>query len=179
MIRVDGAGATHELLGWIVGQRMSSSVGFALPESILAELAKIPKKMWQPAYDRDGEPRDGAWVLEVTGLLHLPCWPEGMRVIVRKERPHPGAQLRITDADGHRLTTFATNTTPGCVWSPEPAPAEPQFFTNHRARCTRDLPGSAGAPDVRDEPARGQRQRARPAHHAACPVGHRPAYRSA
>ena len=36
-----------------------------------------------------------------------------MRVIVRKERPHPGAQLRITDADGHRLTAFATNTTPG------------------------------------------------------------------
>jgi hypothetical protein len=32
---------------------------------------------------------------------------------VRKERPHPGAQLRITDADGHRLTAFATNTAPG------------------------------------------------------------------
>ena len=25
-----------------------------------------------------------------------------MRVIARKERPHPGAQLRLTDADGHR-----------------------------------------------------------------------------
>src|SRR5687768_4388485 len=36
-----------------------------------------------------------------------------MRVILRKERPHPGAQLRITDADGHRLTAFATNTAPG------------------------------------------------------------------
>ena len=40
-------------------------------------------------------------------------WPPGMRVIVRKERPHPGAQLRLTDADGHRFTAFATNTTPG------------------------------------------------------------------
>ena len=36
-----------------------------------------------------------------------------MRVIVRKERPHPGAQLRITDLDGHRITAFATNTTRG------------------------------------------------------------------
>src|SRR5215213_10825313 len=36
-----------------------------------------------------------------------------MRVIVRRERPHPGAQLRLTDRDGHRLTAFATNTTPG------------------------------------------------------------------
>ena len=36
-----------------------------------------------------------------------------MRVIVRKERPHPGAQLRLTDPDGHRYTAFATNTRPG------------------------------------------------------------------
>ena len=36
-----------------------------------------------------------------------------MRVIVRKERPHPGAQLRITDVDGHRVTAFATNTNRG------------------------------------------------------------------
>lgn len=34
-----------------------------------------------------------------------------MRLVVRKERPHPGAQLRFTDADGLRLTAFATNTT--------------------------------------------------------------------
>jgi hypothetical protein len=33
-----------------------------------------------------------------------------MRVIVRKERPHPGAQLRFTDIDGHRFTCFATST---------------------------------------------------------------------
>jgi hypothetical protein len=37
-------------------------------------------------------------------------WPPGMRVIAGKERPHPGAQLRITDVDGHRITAFATNT---------------------------------------------------------------------
>jgi hypothetical protein len=36
-----------------------------------------------------------------------------MRVIVRKERPHPGAQLRITDVDGNRVTAFATNTATG------------------------------------------------------------------
>ncbi|SDY92633.1 Transposase DDE domain [Modestobacter sp. DSM 44400] len=45
--------------------------------------------------------------------LNLTGWPAGMRVIARKERPHPGAQLRITDADGMRVTAFATNTTRG------------------------------------------------------------------
>jgi DDE family transposase len=113
LIRIDSAGCTHQLLDWIVGQRLSYSVGFTLPETIVDELAKIPEREWQPAYDADGEPRPGAWVLEVTGLLDLRRWPKGMRVIVRRERPHPGAQLRLTDADGHRLTAFATNTGPG------------------------------------------------------------------
>ena len=47
---------------------------------------------------------------------HRPAGPvrmaEGMRVIVRKERPHPGAQLRFTDIDGHRFTCFATDARP-------------------------------------------------------------------
>jgi Transposase DDE domain group 1 len=49
-------------------------------------------------------------VAELTGLFDLSGWPEGMRLIVRKERPHPGAQLRVTDVDGHRITAFVTNT---------------------------------------------------------------------
>jgi hypothetical protein len=113
LIRIDSAGCTHELLDWIVGQRLSYSVGFTLPDTIVDELALVPEHAWQPAYDADGEPRPGAWVLEVTELLDLHRWPQGIRVIVRKERPHPGAQLRLTDADGHRLTAFATNTPPG------------------------------------------------------------------
>lgn len=54
--------------------------------------------------------RDGAWVAEIDGDV-LQGWPKGMRLIVRKERLHPGAQLRFTDADGLRLTAFATNST--------------------------------------------------------------------
>jgi hypothetical protein len=57
--------------------------------------------------------RQGAWVPEITGMLELSSWPKGMRVIVRKERPHPGAQLRFTDIDGHRFTCFATSTKGG------------------------------------------------------------------
>ena len=50
---------------------------------------------------------------ELTGVFDLSGWPPGMRLILRKERPHPGAQLRITDLDGHRITAFVTNTTRG------------------------------------------------------------------
>ncbi len=116
LIRIDGAGGTHELLAWLTRRRLSYSVGFSLPGDlawIQAKLATIPDDLWEPAYDADGQPRDGAFVAEVTDLFDLSGWPPGMRLIVRKERPHPGAQLRITDVDGMRITAFVTNTAKG------------------------------------------------------------------
>jgi hypothetical protein len=78
-------------------------------EMIHQHVLKIPEPAWTPAIETSGEVRDGAWVAELTGDI-LDGWPPGMRLIVRRERPHPGAQLRFTDADGMRLTCFATNT---------------------------------------------------------------------
>lgn len=113
LIRTDGAGASHDFLNWLHRRRLSYSIGFGLPADTPELLAKIPAEVWAPAHDANDEVRDGAWVAELTGLLDLSGWPPGMRVIARKERPHPGAQLRITDADGLRVTAFATNTTRG------------------------------------------------------------------
>lgn len=113
LIRADSAGCTHAFLDWVVSQRLSYSVGFTLPDDFEQVLTRIPKRAWTPAYDADGKVRDGTWVAEVTGLLNpttMAAWPNGMRVIARKERPHPGAQLRITDIDGMQVTAFATNT---------------------------------------------------------------------
>jgi Transposase DDE domain group 1 len=72
--------------------------------------------------------RPGAWVAELTGMLDVASWPTGMRVIVRKERPHPGAQLRFTDIDGHRFTCFATSTKGGQL-------ADLELRRRRRARC--------------------------------------------
>jgi hypothetical protein len=116
LIRIDGAGGTHGLIDWLTRRRLAYSVGFSLPgdlDSIQATLAAVPAAAWTPAYDADGRVRPGAWVAEVTGLFDLTSWPPGMRLIVRKERPHPGAQLRITDHDGHRITAFVTNAARG------------------------------------------------------------------
>ena len=75
----------------------------------------VPEWVWMPALNSDGEAREGADLADFTGLLDLDGWPAGMRVIVRRERPHPGAQLRFDDVDGYRLTAFATNTTLGTL----------------------------------------------------------------
>ena len=128
LVRIDGAGSTHKLLEWIVAQRMSYSVGFGLPANTPELLALLPEQAWQVAYDSDGKVRDGAWVAELTGLMDLTGWPKGMRVIVRKERPHPGAQLRFTDVDGLRVTAFATNTARGQL-------ADLELRHRRRARC--------------------------------------------
>ena len=129
LVRADGAGGTQEFLSWLTAQRVQYSVGFSLPDTFVTELAMLDKaKLWQPAYDGDGQIRDGAFVAEATGLLKLGSWPDGMRVIVRKERPHPGAQLRITDHDGNRVTAFATNTTRGQL-------ADLELRHRRRARC--------------------------------------------
>jgi hypothetical protein len=74
---------------------------------------ELPKEAWQVAYDADGQVRHGAWVAEPTGMLDLTGRPKGVHLIAGKERPHPGAQLRFTDVDGHRFTCFVTGTRPG------------------------------------------------------------------
>ena len=134
LIRIDGAGATHDVVDYLVAQRMSYSLGFSLPDNTPALLKLIPDSAWTPAYDSNGSVRDGAWVAELTDLLDLGKnkWAAGMRVIVRKERPHPGAQLRITDIDGHRITAFATNSAAG-----GPGTQLPELELRHRrrARC--------------------------------------------
>lgn len=113
LVRTDSAGGTHDYIAWLTTQRVSYSVGFTLPHETPDLYRLIPDECWEPALDADGEPRDGADVAEFTGVLHLESWPKDMRVIVRRERPHPGAQLRFDDVDGYRLTTFATNTRRG------------------------------------------------------------------
>jgi hypothetical protein len=114
LVRTDAAGATHAFTARITELGMQFSVGAYLHHfDIHAILARIPKKAWTPAYNADGRPRDGAWVAEVSGLADLTSWPADTRLVLRKERPHPGAQLRITDVDGHRITGFLTNTPGG------------------------------------------------------------------
>jgi hypothetical protein len=130
LVRTDSAGGTHGFLDWLTARsrRLHYSVGMTITEDMQAAIGKVPAGAWTPAYDGDGQVRDGAWVADVTGLLDLSSWPAGMRVIVRKERPHPGAQLRFTDIDGHRFTAFATDARRGQL-------ADLELRHRRRARC--------------------------------------------
>ena len=130
LIRTDSGGGTHDFLAWLTspGRRLDYSVGMTITEDMQQAILALPDRIWEPAYDAAGQVRPGAWVAELTGLLDLTGWPTGMRVIVRKERPHPGAQLRFTDLGGHRFTCFATDTRRGQL-------ADLELRHRRRARC--------------------------------------------
>jgi len=145
LVRTDSAGGTHEFVGWLAqrGRWLSYSVGMTVTDAVHQAVLQVPASVWTPAVEPGGAIRDGAWVAELDGDL-LKGWPAGMRLIVRKERPHPGAQLRFTDADGMRLTCFATNT---------PGQAIAALELRHRQRArAEDRIRSARATGLRNLP---------------------------
>ena len=109
LLRADSAGATHELLDWAREGGIRFAVGFDLTEPVREVILRLPERAWRPALRQDGEPRDGAQVAEISEGLDLSGWPLGSRVIVRRERPHPGAQMSFTDHDGHRFLATLTD----------------------------------------------------------------------
>ncbi len=122
LVRADSAGATHQLLDWlgaqgqIRGRSVEYSIGFPVHKGVAVHDAIhiVPESAWQAALDAGGEPRDQASVVELTGLVDLTRWPVGMRLIVRRETPHPGAGLTLFEqADGWRYQAFVTNTRTG------------------------------------------------------------------
>lgn len=109
LVRTDSAGATHELLGFCREHRLRFSVGYELTDPVRAAILKIPDTAWVCALATDGSERENGQIAEITDLLDLAGWPTGSRVIVRRERAHPGAQLTFTDHDGHRFQAVLTD----------------------------------------------------------------------
>ena len=119
------------------GHQLIYSVGWELGERERAAIRLVPEQAWQIAIGPDGEVRERraddpcpdrrcahrrcwveeAHVAELTGLLRqgpagdqLAGWPATMRVFARRERPHPGAQLTLFEAeDGWRYSLWVTN----------------------------------------------------------------------
>jgi hypothetical protein len=116
LVRCDSAGATHDFAAACRDQGVGFSFGHPVDARVQDAVDTLNLGQgWYPAIDTDGAIRDGAWVAEATTLVDLSPWPAGTRLILRKERPHPGAQLRFTDADGMRVTAFITDTGPGVI----------------------------------------------------------------
>jgi hypothetical protein len=109
LVRADRAGATHELADYCRDAGMRFSFGYDLTDTVRSAILATPAGTWVPALDQDGTERQNGQVVEITNSLALGSWPAGCRVIVRRERPHPGAQLNFTDDDGYRFQAILTD----------------------------------------------------------------------
>ena len=145
LVRADTGACSKVFLHHITDAGLEYSIGFQAQDTVKAAIEAIPEQAWRAAVDGDGEPRDGAQVAELTAWMPAPTrahrpgpqdWPDRMRVIARRERPHPGAQLRLTDHKGWRITCFATNTR-GRGWTL----AALEVRHRQRARCEDRIRG--------------------------------------
>ena len=109
LIRADSAGATHGLIDYCREADLRFSVGYELTEPVRQAILALPHSAWLTALDADGSQRDNGEVAEITQALDLSTWGQGARVLVRRERPHPGAQLSFTDHDGYRFQAILTD----------------------------------------------------------------------
>lgn len=121
LVRADTAGSSSQFLAHIralraQGMDIRFSVGLAITEPIRAVLARIidEPNLWIPALDQDADLRDHAEICEITDLVDTTAHPTDTRVIVRRERPHPGAQLSLfDDIVGWRHQLLITDTPHG------------------------------------------------------------------
>jgi Transposase DDE domain group 1 len=109
LVRADRAGATHELADYCREGRMRFSFGYDLTDGVRAAILDILEDAWLPALDQNDSVPENGEVAEITERVDLSSWPEGSRLIVRRERPHPGAQLSFTDHDGYRFQAILTD----------------------------------------------------------------------
>ena len=109
VVRTDSAGATHEFCDELRAARVWFLMGLELRPAVRDAILALPEAAWRHAVGQDGENRVRAQVAELTDYLDLTGWPAGSRVLVRRERPHPGAQLSFTDHDGRRFLATLTD----------------------------------------------------------------------
>ena len=126
LVRTDSAGATHDFVDACRQRGVRFSVGLPVNAAVRDALLLAQEEDWAPAVNTDGTARPGAWVLELTGLIDH-TWPDRTRIIARRERPHPGAQLSLFDiAEGHRHQVFITD---------QPGPDIAALELRHRHRA--------------------------------------------
>lgn len=113
--RADSAGWSHDFVEHCQARHVNFVIGHQLTVDIAKVLVDIPKRAWTPAISADGSQwREHAEVVEISQLVSnvfnsTRAWPSGLRMIARRELPHPGAQLTFTDIDGHRYQVFVTD----------------------------------------------------------------------
>jgi hypothetical protein len=107
VVRADSAGAVAAFVSGLVERNCEFSVTARVNSQLDTAITAIKRRAWRAALGVNGKARTGAQIAELD--LTVAGWPAGTRAIVRRERPHPGAQLKLWDRDGYRHQVVLTN----------------------------------------------------------------------
>lgn len=96
-VRADSAGGSARLAGEFRARNIGFSVVARTNPQVKAAISRAADdpRRWVPSVTQAGNERDGTAVAELTDLIDLSAWPEGTRLIVRREPLHPGAQTSL------------------------------------------------------------------------------------
>jgi hypothetical protein len=111
VMRTDSAGSTAGFIGALRRRNISFMTVAATNVDIASAImdAEAVNEAWLPAIGKDGGVRDGSSVCELTSLVDLSSFPEGTRLIVRREPLHPGAQRSLFPSLEFRYWGFYTD----------------------------------------------------------------------
>ena len=171
LIRVDGAGASHELIDHLLSlssrcRTVLFTCGWAITGADEQAIGLLPATAWQAAVDQEGVVQEDKHVAEITHLLSRAAgWPDGLRWIVRRTKPSRRQAKNLTAferATGWRYSIIVTNIpaaagiggVPGShhaqfidVLHREHAVVEDQVRTN-KAMGLRNLPSIIFSPTI-------------------------------
>jgi hypothetical protein len=118
MVRVDGAGASHDLIGHLLSlasprKKVLFTCGWMITAADEDAVRLLPAGAWAPGIAQDGSVEEDKAVAEITHLMtRADNWPEGLRWIVRRVKPSRRQMRNLTDYEkktGWRYSITCTN----------------------------------------------------------------------
>jgi hypothetical protein len=165
IVRIDGAGASHELVKYLLGLSSKRKVllftcGWTVLDADEQAIMQVPEPAWQPGIRQDGTVEDDKDVAEITHLMsRAGNWPDGLRWIARRVKPSRRHKKNMTGYEkktGWKYSITCTNV-PDTGIPDVPGSHHPQFIdVLHRDHATVETDGvrTAKAMGLRNLPSK-------------------------
>src|SRR5208282_3462369 len=165
LVRVDGAGASHELVNHLLGMSSARKTvlftcGWMITAADEAAIMQVPAGVWKPGIAQDGGAEQDKDVAEITGLMtRAGNWPDGLRWITRRVKPSRRHIRNLTDYEkktGWKYSITCTNI-PGTGVAGVPGSHHPQYIdVVHREHAVVETDGvrTAKAMGLRNLPSK-------------------------
>ena len=165
LVRVDGAGASHELVGHLLSMSTARRIvlftcGWMITAADEDAIRQVPAGAWKPGTAQDGGIEEDKDVAEITGLMtRAGNWPDGLRWIARRVKPSRRHMRNLTDYEkktGWKYSITCTNI-PGSGIAGVPGSHHPQYIdVVHRQHAVVETGGvrTAKAMGLRNLPSK-------------------------